>query len=264
MRTALRHTPTSDCPARPDPSPPDAPGFGRVTWTSPPARPVLYILDSYSLIYQVFHAIPTMTGPSGQPTNAVFGIFRDLLNLIRKAKPDYLAAAFEGGEPAKRLAILPEYKANRAAMPDDLQGPQIEVIKRLVRAFNVPVLIAHEGAEADDVIATLAKKAEAHGLDVVICTADKDARQLLSDHVRILNLRKGEFLDPAGLLAEWKVRPDQVVDLLSLTGDAVDNVPAIPGIGSEDRVESARGSRDVRRHPRRTSTRSRAPSGNRT
>ncbi|MDX2038485.1 MAG: DNA polymerase I [Isosphaeraceae bacterium] len=189
----------------------------------------IYILDTYSLIYQVFHAIPTMTGPAGQPTNAVFGIFRDLLNLVRKTKPDYLAAAFEGGEPTKRLEILPEYKANRAAMPDDLR-PQIEVIKRVVHAFRIPVLES-EGAEADDVIATLARKAEAEGIDVVICTADKDARQLLSDRVRILNLRKNEFLDVDGLQRDWGIRPDQVVDLLALTGDSVDNVPGVPGIG---------------------------------
>src|SRR3954453_19027131 len=146
-------------------------------------RPTLYILDAFSLIYQVFHAIPLMTGPAGQPTHAVFGIVRDLMNLVRDKKPAYLAAAFDGGGVVFRCEIFADYKAQRAAMPDDLV-PQIPVIRRAFEAFRVPVLVV-EGVEADDVIATLARRGVARGLDVTICTADKDARQLLGDHVRI-------------------------------------------------------------------------------
>ena len=197
-------------------------------------RPTLYILDAYSLIYQVFHAIPLMTSPTGQPTHAVFGIFRDLLGILRTRKPDYLAAAFDGPEKTSRAELFPEYKAQRGPMPEDMI-PQIPVIRRLFEAFRVPVLL-HEGAEADDVIATLARRATERGLDVVICTADKDARQLLDEHTRILNLRKGEFLDVAGLKADWGVRPDQVIDTLALTGDTVDNVPGVPGIGLKTAV----------------------------
>ena len=129
-----------------------------------------------------------MTGPAGQPTQAVFGIFRDMLNLLRDRKPDYLAAAFDGAGPVFRSEIFADYKANRAAMPADLV-PQIPVIRRVFEGFRVPVLI-EPGMEADDIIATLARRGEERGLDVFICTADKDARQLLSDHIRILNLRK--------------------------------------------------------------------------
>lgn len=192
-------------------------------------RPTLYILDAYSLIYQVFHAIPLMTGPAGQPTQAVFGIFRDLVNLLRDRKPEYLAAAFDGAGRVFRSEMFPEYKAQRSAMPEDLV-PQIPVIRRVFEGFRVPVLM-QEGAEADDVIATVSRRAEEQGLDVVICTADKDARQLLNDHVRILNLRTQKYLDVAGLMGDWGIRPDQVVDLLALTGDTADNVPGIPGIG---------------------------------
>jgi DNA polymerase-1 len=192
-------------------------------------RPTLYILDAFSLIYQVFHAIPLMTGPAGQPTHAVFGIFRDLLNLIRDRKPDFLAAAFDGAGPVFRSEMFPDYKAQRAAMPDELV-PQIEVIRRVFDGFKVPVLI-EEGVEADDVIATLARRSEERGLDVFICTADKDARQLLNDHVRIFNLRKQQVLDVEALKADWGVTPAQVVDLLALTGDTSDNVPGVPGIG---------------------------------
>jgi DNA polymerase-1 len=192
-------------------------------------RPTFYILDAYSLIYQVFHAIPLMTGPAGQPTQAVFGIFRDLINLERDRKPDYLAAAFDGVGPVFRTELYPEYKAQRAAMPDDLI-PQIPVIRRVFEGFNVPVLI-HPGYEADDVIATLARRGEERGLDVFICTADKDARQLISDQIRIYNLRKQAVLDAEVLKAEWGVTPSQVVDLLALTGDTSDNIPGVPGIG---------------------------------
>jgi DNA polymerase-1 len=192
-------------------------------------RPTLYILDAFSLIFQVFHAIPEMTGPAGQPTQAVFGIFRDVLNLLRNRKPDYLVAAFDGPGPVFRSEIYPEYKANRAEMPADLV-PQIPVISRVFEGFGVPVLI-EPGMEADDIIATLARRGEERGMDVTICTADKDARQLISDHVRILNLRKNSVIDAAALEKDWGIRPDQVVDFLALTGDSVDNVPGVPGIG---------------------------------
>ena len=204
----------------PDATPPKADG---------PVRPALYVLDAYSLIYQVFHAIPLMTGPAGQPTHAVFGIIRDILNLLRDRKPDYFAAAFDGAGRVFRSELFPDYKAQRAAMPEELV-PQIPVIRRAFDAFRVPVLM-EPGFEADDVIATLARRAADRGLDVYICTADKDARQLLNDRIRILNLRKQEVLDVDALKKDWGVRPDQVVDLLALTGDASDNVPGVPGIG---------------------------------
>ena len=130
-----------------------------------PPRETLYVLDAFSLIYQVYHAIDEMTGPAGQPTQAVFGIVRDLMSLRRDRKPDYLVAAFDGMGPVFRSDILPEYKAQRAGMPDDLK-PQISVIRRAFEAFRVPVLLL-EGMEADDVIATLARQAgEERGLDV--------------------------------------------------------------------------------------------------
>ena len=199
---------------------PDPPG---------PARPTLYVLDAFSMIYQVYHAISEMTGPSGQPTNAVFGIVRDLFSLIRERKPDYLAAAWDGPGPTVREQMFPEYKAQRPPMPDDLRC-QLDVVVRAFEAFRVPVLV-EPGAEADDVIATLARAAERKGMDVTIITADKDARQLISDHVRILNLRKQHVLDIPALESEWGVRPDQVVDLLALSGDTSDNIPGVPGIG---------------------------------
>ena len=198
------------------------------------ASPTIFILDAYSLIYQNFHGVPLMTGPAGQPTNAVFGIFRDVLGILKKNKPEYLAAAFDGAGKTKRSEEFEAYKAQRKPMPEDLV-PQIETVRRLFEAFRVPVLL-HSGAEADDVIATLARRAQERGIDSVICTSDKDARQLIDARTRILNIRKGEFLDTEGLLQDWGVRPDQVIDTLALTGDAVDNVPGVPGIGLKTAV----------------------------
>lgn len=192
-------------------------------------RPQFFILDSFSLIYQVYHAIPTMTGPAGQPTHAVFGIIRDLMGLIKTHKPDFLAAAWDGPGPVFREAILPEYKAQREEMPTDLRL-QLPVIKEAIEAFEIPV-VELQGSEADDCIATLAHRAVEHGLDVVICTSDKDARQLIGPHVKLYNLRKQQALDESGLMDDWGVRPDQIVDLLALTGDTADNIPGVPGIG---------------------------------
>jgi DNA polymerase-1 len=201
-------------------------------------RPTLYVLDAFSMIFQVFHAIQAgrgpgaqaiMTGPAGQPTNAVFGIFRDMLNLIKQKQPTSIAAAFDGEKPVFRSELFAGYKANRTEMPEDLR-PQIEVIRRLFEGFRVPVLI-EEGFEADDVIATLAAQGVERGMDVYICTSDKDARQLIGPHCFVYNLRKQQVMDEAALQAEWGIRPDQVVDLLTLTGDSVDNVPGVPGIG---------------------------------
>ena len=120
-------------------------------------RPSFYVLDAFNLIFQVFHAIPEMTGPAGQPTQAVFGIYRDLLNLVRDRKPDYLAAAFDGPGRVFRSDIFEDYKATRKEMPVDLV-PQIPVIRRVFDGFRIPVLV-EPGVEADDVIATLTRLA---------------------------------------------------------------------------------------------------------
>ena len=128
-----------------------------------------------------------------------------------------------------RSDIFAEYKATRKEMPEDLV-PQIPVIRRLFEGFRVPVFM-EPMMEADDVIATLAHRGQERGLDVLIVTADKDARQLISEQIRIYNIRKNKVMDIAGLQEEWGIRPDQVVDFLALTGDSVDNVPGVPGIG---------------------------------
>ena len=192
-------------------------------------RPTFYILDAFSLIFQVFHAIPEMTGPAGQPTQAVFGIFRDMLNLLRDRKPDYLAAAFDGEGPVFRSEIYSEYKANRAAMPADLV-PQIPVIRRVFEGFGVPVLVV-PGMEADDIIATLTRRGEERGMDVTICHGRQGCTAAPLGSCADSQPRKNAVIDAPALLKDWGIRPDQVVDFLALTGDTVDNVPGVPGIG---------------------------------
>jgi DNA polymerase I len=189
----------------------------------------LYAIDVYSLVYQVFHAIPPMTSPAGQPTNAVFGFTRDLLTIIKQKKPTYLVCAIDLSGPGVREEIYEDYKANRDAMPDDLR-PQIATIVEVMESFGIPVLSC-EGWEADDVLATLSRQSNEAGIETSIVTSDKDARQLITPIVRLYNVRRDKYLDEAALMDDWGVRPDQVVDFQSLCGDSVDNVPGVPLVG---------------------------------
>jgi DNA polymerase-1 len=189
----------------------------------------LYLIDAHSLIFQVFHALPEMTSPSGLPTNALFGFTKDLLYIRTERKPDYLVCAFDVAGPTFRDKIYPEYKAHRAPMPDDLQL-QIPLIYQMLEAMRVPIL-GVPGYEADDIIATVATAGGERGLDVFICSSDKDCRQLINDRVKIFNLRKRLVFDREALEKDWGIRPDQVVDLQALVGDSVDNVPGVPGVG---------------------------------
>jgi DNA polymerase-1 len=189
----------------------------------------LYVLDAYALIFQVFHALPEMSTPSGLPSNALFGFTKDVLYLRLEKKPDYLVCAFDEPGPTFRDELYKEYKAQRAPMPDDLVT-QIPMIRQMLEAMRVPVL-GVPGYEADDILATLAKAAAERGLDVLLCSNDKDCRQLLTDRIRIYNLRKRQEFNRDSLLEDWGVKPEQVIDLQALVGDSVDNVPGVPGIG---------------------------------
>ena len=191
--------------------------------------PTIFLIDTFSLLFQVFHAIPSMTSSKGLPVNAVFGMTRDFFNILKTHQPTHWVCAMDSPGDGTRNAIYPEYKANRSEMPVDLR-PQIELVKQIMDGFGIPALQV-EGWEADDIIATLARTAAEQGWEVRIVTADKDARQLLSPRVRIFNIRKNTWLDEADLKADWGVRPEQVIDFQSLVGDGVDNVPGVPLIG---------------------------------
>jgi DNA polymerase-1 len=188
----------------------------------------LYLIDAHSLIYQVFHALPAMAGPKGQPTNAVYGFVGDMLRL-RNKNPDYLICVFDPPGGTFRDKLYAEYKAHREPMPNDLVQ-QIPIIMKALEALRIPI-VQVPGFEADDALATIARQAAARGIEVFVCTSDKDCRQLLNDKIKMFNVRKETVLDEAALLADWGIKPNQVVDLLAMTGDSVDNVPGIPGIG---------------------------------
>ncbi len=189
----------------------------------------LYLLDAHGLIFQMFFGVGQMTAPDGRPTNAVFGVTRSLMNLYDRGA-DYLIAALDHKDPTFREKIDANYKAHRDPPPDDLLT-QEPMIQQVLEAMRIPFL-CQPGFEADDIMATVASEAAARGLDVFLCTADKDCRQLITEKVKMLNMRKdGEMLDAAGVLADWGVRPDQVVDFQALVGDSVDNIPGVPGVG---------------------------------
>ena len=189
----------------------------------------LYLLDAHGLIFQMFFGVGPMSAPDGRPTNAVFGVTRSLMGLYDRGA-DYLIAALDHHQPTFREEIAADYKAHRDPPPTDLvlQEP---LIQQVMEAMRIPFLVV-PGYEADDVMATVAGQAAARGLDVFLCTADKDCRQLVTEKVKMLNLRKdGEILDAAGILKDWGVRPDQVIDYQSLVGDATDGVKGVSGVG---------------------------------
>lgn len=191
----------------------------------------VYVVDAFSLIFQVFHAMfrSEMTSPKGEPTGAIFGFARDMVYLLDEKRPDYLLAAFDLPGATFRDELFPEYKAERTEMPSELV-PQIANIRRLLAALGIPILEC-EGFEADDVIATVARMVEQSGGQCLLVTADKDCRQLISDQVAIYNLRKDLVFDAAALQEDWHIRPEQVVDFQTLVGDSVDNIPGVPLVG---------------------------------
>ncbi len=201
--------------------------------SSPPPESLagksVWVVDSHSLIFQVFHALPEMTSPSGQPVGAVFGFTRDVLYLLEEKKPDYLFCAFDMSGPTFRHEMFAAYKETRSEMPGDLR-PQFKSVKRMLDTLGVPVL-GLPGYEADDILATVARITAERGGECVVVSGDKDCRQLLNDRVRIFNVRKNQFFDAAALEADWGIRPEQVIDYQALVGDPVDNVPGVPLIG---------------------------------
>ncbi len=187
------------------------------------------LIDSHSLIYQIFHAIAPMSSPAGVPVAAVFGFLRDVADLRDRWQAAFVWCAFDLSEITFRNELYPEYKAHRDPMPDELRG-QIPLIRETLQLLGVGVVDA-VGYEADDVLATLAAQVEQAGGRAIIVTSDKDCRQLITDNVLIYNIRKQEVFDAAKLQEVWGIRPDQVVDFQAMVGDAVDNVPGIPLIG---------------------------------
>jgi DNA polymerase-1 len=193
----------------------------------------LFLIDGMSNIFRAYYAIRGLSTSRGFPTNAIYGFTTMLKKLITEEKPDYLAVVFDTAEPTFRHAMFPPYKATRSEMPDDL-AEQIPYIYRVCEALRLPVL-TQPGYEADDIIATLARRAAGQGIDVVVVSNDKDLCQIVGKNIRILKADRQNYVyyDEKGVQERLGVKPSQVVDYLALVGDPVDNIPGAPGIGEK-------------------------------
>ncbi len=197
-------------------------------------RPCLYLVDGSSYIYRAFHALPPLTGPSGVPTQAVYGFTTMLLKLLADVRPQYMAILFDAPGATFRDEMFAQYKAHRPAMPDDLRV-QIPLIHQVVEALRLCKLSV-AGVEADDVIATLVDRHGGRDVDCVVVTGDKDLMQLVRPGVRLWDTMRGRWIDAAAVEARFGVKPAQVVDVMALMGDAVDNIPGVKGIGEKTAI----------------------------
>lgn len=193
------------------------------------SKPLLVLVDGSSYLYRAFHALPPLSNRKGQPTGAVYGVVRMVRKLLEQEQPDRVAVIFDAKGKTFRHKMYSEYKANRPPMPDDLQV-QIEPLHQLIRALGIP-LLSEDGVEADDVIGTLAKLAEADNHRVLISTGDKDMAQLVNKHVTLVNTMNDAYTDVAGVSEKFGVTPEQIIDYLALVGDKSDNIPGVPGVG---------------------------------
>ncbi len=199
------------------------------------SRPTCYLIDGSAYIYRAFFALPALSNAKGLPTNAVYGFTTMLLKILRERKPDCLAITFDEKGPTHRHEEFKEYKAHRPPMPEGMQA-QVPYVHKVVEAFGIPV-VRKQGYEADDLIGTLARKAEAAGCDVVIVAGDKDMYQLLTDTVRIYDPVKDKWVGEAECREKFGVEPARVVEVMGLMGDATDNIPGVKGIGEKTAVK---------------------------
>jgi DNA polymerase I len=200
-----------------------------------PDGPRLLLLDGHSLAYRAFFALPVenFSTSTGQPTNAVYGFTSMLINVLRDEQPTHIAVAFDVSRTTFRSEQYSEYKANRSTSPQEFEG-QVSLIKEVLAALRVPT-VELEGYEADDVIGTLTRQASDAGYDVLICSGDRDAMQLVSDQVTLLYPRKGVSdmmrMTPQAVRDKYAVEPGQYPEIAALVGESSDNLPGVPGVG---------------------------------
>jgi DNA polymerase-1 len=202
--------------------------------------PTLYLIDGHALAYRMYFAL-TAGGSSqrwisskGEPTAGTYGFARELIRILEQEEPEYLAVAFDTGKTF-RDKIYPEYKATREKMPDDLR-PQIERIRMMVDAFNIPRL-EMEGYEADDVLGSVARLAIEEGLGVKIITGDRDLLQLVNKRTAVYLAGDDQtYITDQDVIKKLGVRPDQVVDYKAIVGDTSDNIPGVKGVGEKTAI----------------------------
>src|SRR4051794_37711626 len=198
-----------------------------------PKSKSFYIIDGHAQIFRAFFApYRDLTSPTGEPTKATYVFVQMLLNLIQQRTPDYLCMVIDSGdETVFRREFYPEYKANRKDRPPDL-APQEARILQIVRDAGIPIFVK-PGFEADDLIATIARKLCDKGYEIVMVSKDKDLRQLINDCTKMYDVQSDVFIDAAKMEQDCGYSPAQAVDIQTLTGDAIDNVPGIPGVGEK-------------------------------
>ena len=201
----------------------------------------LLLVDGSSYLYRAFHAMPDLRNSANEPVGAIQGVLNMLRRLHKDYPSDYSACVFDAKGKTFRDDLYPEYKANRASMPDDLRA-QIEPLYETIRAMGWPLII-EEGVEADDVIGALAKQAEKEGIKTIISTGDKDITQLVNDHITVVNTMRDAFrktddvLDIAGVENKFGIPPAKIIDYLTLVGDTADNVPGVEKVGPKTAVK---------------------------
>ncbi len=189
----------------------------------------LILIDGSSFLFRAFHAVPPLTNPQGEPTNAVYGVSNMLRKLINDYNTPYITVVFDAPGKTFRHDLYAQYKAHRPPMPDDLRV-QIAPLHDLIRSLGLPLIIEH-GVEADDVLGSLAQNAARQGFEVIISTGDKDMAQLVNEHITLENTMTNTRMDIQGVWDKFGVKPEQIIDYLALMGDAVDNIPGVPKVG---------------------------------
>ena len=189
----------------------------------------LILVDGSSFLFRAYHAIPPLTNPQGEPTNAIYGVSNMLRKLIADYQSEYITVVFDAPGKTFRNDLYDQYKAHRPPMPDDLRV-QIEPLHHLIRAMGLP-LIMEPDVEADDVLGALAQRAAQHGFKVIISTGDKDMAQLVTDHIVLENTMSNSRMDIQGVIDKFGVKPEQIIDYLALIGDSSDNIPGVPKVG---------------------------------
>lgn len=193
------------------------------------AEKTLVLVDGSSYLFRAYHALPLLTNSKGEYTNAILGVTNMLKKLVETYPEAYFGVIFDAPGKTFRNDMYPEYKANRASMPDELRE-QIKPLHQLIKAMGLP-LVMEPGVEADDVIGTLAKQAEEEDLNVVISTGDKDIAQLVTNKTSLINTMNNQWLDEEGVKEKFGVSPDMIIDYLALMGDTSDNIPGVPKVG---------------------------------
>lgn len=191
----------------------------------------IYLIDGHAYIYRAYHAIRGLSTSKGLPTNAIYGFTAMIMKIMREKKPDGICVALDSAGPTERHRAYAEYKAQRPEAPEDLIA-QIPHIKEVLEAFRIPVLEA-AGHEADDIICTVARQFASEGNMIHIVSGDKDMMQLVDHNIRIYDPVKNTVLDENAVFQKLGLPPSRVPDMMALTGDAVDNIPGVKGIGEK-------------------------------